>query len=219
MLQSSFIMEHIFTLHLLVETWADDNCICANLKRKHVFKNCTVAVCIYIIQKYTARCFAQENSPNEPTFPLFCSPNKPDDWRNSHGSLNIKLFILATPQSLREEMQAGPISISCDPLQHVVMLANQILRQQVKGWPLWAVCFHKWICLIWEINRLLSNLLCDWSCDLVTEKWWMLRQWHTRVTLTLSRQDARFLCELLTAIRQCSAAITIMKMSAGHWVY
>lgn len=72
--------------------------------------------------------------------------------------------------SHREETQAGSIHISRDPPQHVVMLANQIWRQQVKARPLWAVCFHKWICLIWEINRLLSNLFCDWSCDPVTRQ-------------------------------------------------
>lgn len=36
-----------------------------------------------------------------------------------------------------------------------------------------------------------------------------------RVTLTLSRQNTRLLCKLLTVKRHCRAAITIMKMSAG----
>ena len=45
---------------------------------------------------------------------------------NPQESLSIILFILATPQPVRAEMQAGPIHISCDPQQHVVMLANQI---------------------------------------------------------------------------------------------
>lgn len=127
-------------------------------------------------------CFANDNTPNEPPSLWF---NTLGDYnRNSQESLNIKLFILATPESERAELQPGPIHICCDPQQHVVMLANQIWRQQVKGWPLWAVCFHKWICLIWEINRLLSNLASDWSYDLVTEKhdgcrggatWWESR--------------------------------------------
>lgn len=77
--------------------------------------------------KNTLQCFANEKTPNEPTFPLCCPLNKLGDYnRNSHESLNIKLFILATPQPPREEMQARPIYISCDPQQHVVMLANQI---------------------------------------------------------------------------------------------
>lgn len=62
------------------------------------------------------------------------------------------------------------IYISRDPQQHVFMPANQILRQQVKGWPLRAICFHKWIFLIWEINWQLPNLASDWSYDLVTAK-------------------------------------------------
>ena len=59
----------------------------------------------------------------------------------------------------------------------------------MKARPLRAVCFHKWICLIWEINRLLSNLPCDWSCDLVTRKHDGCRgSGGVRAPLTLSRQ-------------------------------
>lgn len=78
-------------------------------------------------EKYTLQCFANENTPNEPHFTLSCLFNILGDYnRNPQESLNIKLFILATPQPVRVEMQAGPIYISCDPQQHVVMLANQI---------------------------------------------------------------------------------------------
>lgn len=62
---------------------------------------------------------------NEPTFPLSCLL-KGDCSRNSHESFSLKLVILATPEPPREEMWAGSIHISRDPLQHVVMLANRI---------------------------------------------------------------------------------------------
>lgn len=62
---------------------------------------------------------------NEPTFLLSC-PLKGDCNRNSHESLSLKLAILAIPVPPREETQVGSIHISCEPPQHVVMLANRI---------------------------------------------------------------------------------------------
>lgn len=40
-----------------------------------------------------------------------------------------------------------------------------------------------------------------------------------KIMLTLSRENARLLCKLLTVKRQCRAAITVMKMSAMLLVY
>jgi len=71
--------------------------------------------------------FANENILNESHPPSSCLLSIQGVYnRNPQESLKTRLFILPTPKPVRVEMQAGPIYISCDPQQHVVILANQI---------------------------------------------------------------------------------------------
>lgn len=114
-------------------------------------------------------------------------------------------------QRCTQSQSISPVTLSNMSLYLLIRFRDN----KWKGWPLWAVCVHKWIFLIWEINRLPSHLPYDWSHDLVTETWWMMRWWSTRVMLSLSWQRAWWPNKALSIKRQCRAAITTISMSGG----
>lgn len=86
--------------------------------------------------------------------------------QESQEPLNIKWFILPThkPVRCRQDQSISPVTLSNMSLYLLIRFRDNKWKDGLSG----PFAFTNGSFLIWEINRLLSNLPCDWSYDLVT---------------------------------------------------